>query len=107
MLDKVVNSTQFQTRRDGDGLIRLYKLRPKESENLTRCCRETQEESIPARGYSVYKGLEVVRSLVSGKRKTEGQCCEKKVSSGERDVSVAAKVRHRALWVRLRLSILC
>lgn len=28
-----------------------------------------QEESIPARGYSMCKGLEVARSLVSGKKK--------------------------------------
>ena len=75
MLDKVIKKhtipDEMRAIREemGRSHLRLYKLRPKGSENLTRCCREMQEESIPARGYSVCKGLEVARSLVSGKKK--------------------------------------
>ena len=75
MLDKVIKKHTIPDdmraieKRWGRSHLRPYKLRPKGSENLTRCCREMQEESIPARGYSVCKGLEVARSLVSGKKK--------------------------------------
>jgi hypothetical protein len=70
MLDKVINKhTIPDEKRWGRSHLRPYKLRPKGSENLTKCSRETQEESVPARGCSVCKGLEVARSLVSGKKK--------------------------------------
>ena len=45
VLDKVVNKhTIPDETRWGRSHLRLHKLRPKESENLTKCCRETQEE---------------------------------------------------------------